>query len=100
MNTSGAFLELVTGTGLSTAWILVGVDASSTLLSVDNEEAVQSIPVSHLFTLRQYVKANLPKELTMLSVKGRFDDGVARPVQPVEGYVQEEVIIKFLRDVD
>jgi len=36
----------------------------------------------------------------MLSVKGRFVDGVARPVEPVEGYDQEEVIITFLRDVD
>ena len=33
----------------------------------------------------------------MLSVKGRFVDGVARPVEPVEGYDQEEVIITFLR---
>ena len=33
----------------------------------------------------------------MLSVKGHFVDGVARPVEPVEGYDQEEVIITFLR---
>ena len=33
----------------------------------------------------------------MLSVKGRFVDGVARPVEPVEGYDQEEVIITSLR---
>lgn len=36
----------------------------------------------------------------MLSVKGRFVDGVARPVEPVEGYDQEEVIITFLRRND
>lgn len=36
----------------------------------------------------------------MLSVKGRFVDGVARPVEPVEGYDQEEVIITFLRGED
>lgn len=36
----------------------------------------------------------------MLSVKGRFVDGVARPVEPVEGYDQEEVIITFLRRDD
>ena len=29
----------------------------------------------------------------MLSVKGRFVDGVARPVEPVEGYDQEEVAL-------
>ena len=35
--------------------------------------------------------------MMMLSVKGLFVDGVARPVEPVEGYDQEEVIIAFLR---
>ncbi len=33
----------------------------------------------------------------MLSVKGRFVDGVALPNESVEGYNQEEVIIIFLR---
>lgn len=33
---SGRFLELGTGTGLSTSWILDGMDAHSTLISVDN----------------------------------------------------------------
>lgn len=34
---AGKFLELGTGTGLSTAWILDGMDADSSLISVDNE---------------------------------------------------------------
>lgn len=34
---SGKFLELGTGTGLSTAWILDGMDHESTLVSIDNE---------------------------------------------------------------
>ncbi|MFD3001319.1 O-methyltransferase [Pontibacter toksunensis] len=34
---SGKFLELGTGTGLSTAWILDGMDADSSLVSIDNE---------------------------------------------------------------
>lgn len=34
---SGRFLELGTGTGLSTSWILDGMDDSSTLISIDNE---------------------------------------------------------------
>ena len=33
----GKFLELGTGTGLSTAWILDGMDENSTLVSIDNE---------------------------------------------------------------
>ena len=34
---NGQFLELGTGTGLSTSWILDGMDAGSTLVSVDND---------------------------------------------------------------
>ena len=34
---SGKFLELGTGTGLSTSWILDGMDNESTLISIDNE---------------------------------------------------------------
>jgi len=39
----GLFLELGTGTGLATAWLLDGMDERSTLLSVDDDEAVVSI---------------------------------------------------------
>jgi predicted O-methyltransferase YrrM len=42
------FLELGTGTGLSTAWLLDGMDHASTRLSVDNDERVQSIARRHL----------------------------------------------------
>lgn len=41
-------LELGTGTGLSTAWILEGMDANSTLISVDNDEQVQQIAHQYL----------------------------------------------------
>jgi predicted O-methyltransferase YrrM len=34
---SGKFLELGTGTGLSTSWILDGMDKDSSLISLDNE---------------------------------------------------------------
>lgn len=34
----GAFLELGTGTGLSTSWILDGMDQNSTLISVDHDD--------------------------------------------------------------
>lgn len=39
----GRFLELGTGTGISTAWLLGGMDAASTLISIDTDEAVQSV---------------------------------------------------------
>jgi len=40
---NGNFLELGTGTGLSTCWILDGMDESSKLLSVDSEGKFQKI---------------------------------------------------------
>ena len=45
---SGSFLELGTGTGLSTAWILEGMDASSKLISVDNDEKFLKVAADHL----------------------------------------------------
>ncbi len=45
---SGKFLELGTGTGLSTSWILDGMDNDSTLISIDNDEAFLQIAKSFL----------------------------------------------------
>jgi len=39
----GAFLELGTGCGLGTSWMLDGMDARATLTSVDTDPAVQAI---------------------------------------------------------
>lgn len=39
----GRFLELGSGSGLSTAWLLDGMDAQSSLLTVDNDEALLAI---------------------------------------------------------
>lgn len=44
----GKFLELGTGTGLSTTWILDGMDADSTLLSIDNDETLLNIAKENL----------------------------------------------------
>ncbi len=45
---SGHFLELGTGTGLSTAWILAGMDDKSTLIIVDNNPAITEIAQKNL----------------------------------------------------
>lgn len=42
------FLELGTGTGLATAWILDGMDDGSTLISLDNDETLLSIAKENL----------------------------------------------------
>src|SRR5438270_4763372 len=45
---SAEFLELGTGTGLATAWILDGMDEDSTLISLDNDETLLSIAKENL----------------------------------------------------
>jgi predicted O-methyltransferase YrrM len=48
MKPAGRILELGTGTGMATAWLLAGMDASSKLDSVDRDPAVQEIAKRHL----------------------------------------------------
>lgn len=45
---AGRFLELGTGTGLATTWILDGMDANSTLISIDNDETLLNIAKENL----------------------------------------------------
>src|SRR5437773_7765997 len=44
----GEFLEIGTGTGVGTAWLLAGMDADSRLTSVDNDPEVLGIARRHL----------------------------------------------------
>ena len=44
----GRLLELGTGTGISTAWLLSGMDGQSTLLSIDRDPQAQQIAKTHL----------------------------------------------------
>jgi len=44
----GRFLELGTGTGVGTAWLLDGMDPRSRLESVDSDAAVQAVARRHL----------------------------------------------------
>ena len=39
----GNVLEIGTGTGLATAWLLAGLDAEATLVSIDNEPTCQAV---------------------------------------------------------
>src|SRR5690242_5965530 len=45
---AGRMLELGTGTGHGTAWLLAGMDAASTLDTVDTDEAVVAVARRHL----------------------------------------------------
>jgi predicted O-methyltransferase YrrM len=44
----GAFLELGTGTGIGTAWILAGMDQHARLTSIDNDATVMAVARRHL----------------------------------------------------
>jgi predicted O-methyltransferase YrrM len=46
----GRFLELGTGTGLSACWLLDGMAADATLLTVDSDPAVLAVAQAHLGT--------------------------------------------------
>ena len=59
--TNGRFLELGTGTGLSTSWILEGMSLSSSLISVDNDPIVLGIADKFLET---------DKRLTLIQIDG------------------------------
>ena len=45
---SGKFLELGTGTGLATCWILDGMDSEATLISMDNNAACLTVAQTFL----------------------------------------------------
>jgi predicted O-methyltransferase YrrM len=45
---AGRFLELGTGTGLATAWLLDGMDAEARLTSVDRDADVMQVAQQHL----------------------------------------------------
>lgn len=45
---SGRFLELGTGTGLSTSWILDGMDHTASLISIDNDDRNLEIAARYL----------------------------------------------------
>ena len=44
----GRLLELGTGTGVGTAWLLDGMDADSRLISVDSDPLAQAVAARHL----------------------------------------------------
>lgn len=48
----GRMLELGTGTGLATAWLLAGMDADASLVSIDLDATVQDVAREHLIDHR------------------------------------------------
>lgn len=70
----GKFLELGTGTGLSTSWILDGMDSDATLISIDHEEALLDIAQAHLGQDRRLALVHTDgEEWVRANLEQRFD---------------------------
>ncbi len=69
----GALLELGTGTGLATAWLLEGMDAESTLLSVDTDADIQGVAARHLEDPRLELVCRDAGEVIGELAEGSFD---------------------------
>ncbi|WP_437962314.1 class I SAM-dependent methyltransferase (plasmid) [Sorangium sp. So ce119] len=89
---SGAFLELGTGTGISTCWILEGMDASSTLVSVENDEKVQAVARQHLGGDRRLTLKNMDGEAFLRSVREQRFDFIFADTWPGKFYALEEAL--------
>ena len=69
----GKFLELGTGSGLATSWILDGMDSSSVLTSIDHDESLLSIARSSLSDKRLQLILMDGEECVMHNKGARFD---------------------------
>lgn len=103
----GRLLELGSGTGLSTAWLLDGMDESATLLTVDNDAGVLKILNTHLGHDRRLTSACCEGDDFLGSLQGRrFDlvfadtwsgkyrmlDEALRLVAPAGFYVVDDML--------
>lgn len=71
---SARFLELGSGTGLSTAWLLDGMDSASQLITVDNDAALLSILKKHLGTDPRLSVVCADGDELLQSLRGQYFD--------------------------
>ncbi len=92
----GRFLELGTGAGAATAWLLQGMDAQSTLISVDTDAEVQKVAQEALsndqrLTLKlqdglEFLRSQMPGSFDLVfadAMPGKYD-GLAEALAVVE----------------
>ncbi|WP_437591729.1 O-methyltransferase [Sorangium sp. So ce1000] len=89
---SGAFLEIGTGTGISTCWILDGMDDSSTLVSVEHDEKVQAVARQHLGGDPRLTLENMDGEAFLRSVQGQQFELVFADTWPGKYYALDEAL--------
>ena len=104
---SGRLLELGTGTGVGTAWLLDGMDDAASLVSVDTDARVQAVAREHLgadsrLTLVQadalaFVAAQAPKSFDLVFADawpGKFEglDAALTLLRPGGLYVVDDLL--------
>jgi len=104
---AGRLLELGTGTGIATAWILSGMDRDSTLVSVDNDGAVQEIARQTLGHDRrlalvacgaiEYLRTQPPASFDLVfadAMPGKYDglDDALAVVKPGGFYIIDDLL--------
>ncbi|MBI5927690.1 MAG: class I SAM-dependent methyltransferase [Chloroflexi bacterium] len=91
---SGRFLELGTGTGVSTCWMLDGMDANATLVSVDNDVRVQNVARRALEedTRVQFVHAEGASFIDQLCHEGQTFDFIFADTWPGKFYHLDEAL--------
>lgn len=88
---NGILLELGTGAGVSTLWILDGMDASSRLVSVEMDEAIQNIAKSVIEDERvQFVTVD--GGVFIDENKGKTYDLIFADTWPGKYYLLEETL--------
>jgi predicted O-methyltransferase YrrM len=79
---AGRFLELGTGTGHGTAWLLAGMDAASSLDTVDTDEGVVAVARRHLGADRRVVFHVMDGAEVLVNAQREAFDPLASPQQP------------------
>lgn len=88
----GQFLELGTGTGLSTAWLLSGMDSSASLDSVDNDESVLDIARRHLSRDSRVTFHHCDGEVFIRDAKPDYFDLIFADAWPGKYFLLDETL--------
>jgi predicted O-methyltransferase YrrM len=92
----GRLLELGTGTGLATAWLLDGMDADATLLTVDIAEDNAAVARRHLGGDSRLTVQIADGAATIASLKGELFDLIFADAWPGK-YAHLEETLRLLR---
>lgn len=88
----GKFLELGAGTGVSTAWILDGMDAQAQLTTIDNEPTLLAILQKHLGSDRRLTVVCADGDEFLQSLAGQQFDFIFADTWPGKYHLLDEAL--------